>query len=104
MHNYSIQDLINYIFDDVKKRIDLGLMWIFNNYLNFKQAKDKLDKFSVKSESDDATELVEIKSDLDRQKTELDLRNEMMHYEYEYDKTLHTILSSLQNRQEPKDL
>ncbi len=41
---FFILDLTNYIFEDVRKRIDLGIMWIFNNYLNLKLAQENCKK------------------------------------------------------------
>jgi hypothetical protein len=99
-------DLTNYIFEDVKKRIDLGLMWITNNYLNLRRATDKLNKIiNVKQdEMDNDAELMVIKTEEEKQSTEAELSAKIHKNEHEYDKTLYTILYSLQNREEPKDL
>jgi hypothetical protein len=107
--------LTNYIFEDVRKRIDIGLMWIFNNYLNLKQAykrKALIENLIDKNLNDvhmlNDDEIVELPESKDKTKRDLKLRKEenillIKKYEHEYDRTLYAILFSLQNRQEPKD-
>ena len=114
--------MTNYIFENVRKRIDIGLMWIFKNYLNLKQAQQKkkvIDKLSGRRDEADFSsglyemeddEIVELKSDSDRRLDELRLRDreeeclkEIKKYELDYDRTLYTILFNLQQRQDPRD-
>ncbi len=90
--NYD-NHLTNYIFEDVRKRIDLGLMWIFNNYMNLKSAQNKRNNL----------ERIDKDEDLDEQ-TEEDLFKATKKYELDYDRTLYTILFNLQQRQDPRDL
>ena len=90
--NYD-NHLTNYIFEDVRKRIDLGLMWIFNNYMNLKSAQNKRNNL----------ERIDKDEDLDEQ-TEEDLFKATKKYELDYDRTLYTILFNLQQRQDSRDL
>ena len=85
------KDLTNYIFEDVRKRIDLGLMWIFNNYLNLKLAQSK-----NKLTDNPQTEIQEVDNEEEIFKT-------IKKYELDYDRTLYTILFNLQQRQDPRD-
>ena len=112
-HFFALLDLSNYIFEDVKKRIDLGLMWIYNNYINLKQAcKQRVKIENLKSEKmnyDD--EIVELQTDEAKLKRKHDLEESekenimnIQKYEMEYDRTLYNILYSLQKREDPKDL
>lgn len=91
--NYD-NHLTNYIFEDVRKRIDLGLMWIFNNYINLKSAQNK--KSSI--------ERIDKEEQWDDGRVEEDLFKTIKKYELDYDRTLYTILFNLQQRQDPRDL
>jgi len=106
--NYD-NHLTNYIFEDVRKRIDLGLMWVFNNYLNLKLAQarkaaheNKQSKEQTSMNVDD--EIVELSSEENKsQQTEADIFKTIKKYELDYDRTLYTILFNLQQRQDPRD-
>jgi hypothetical protein len=112
LYERLLKDLTNYIFEDVRKRIDLGIMWIFNNYLNLKMAqnhKHSLDEQILKKAEND--EIVELKSEEEKLAEDLKLKeNEeqvfrsVKKYELDYDRTLYTILFNLQQRQDPRDL
>ena len=89
-------------------------MWIFNNYLNLKQAykkKSQIQSLIEKNLNDvdmPDDEIVELPESKDSIKRNLLIRKEeniklIKKYELEYDRTLYTILFSLQKRQEPKD-
>jgi hypothetical protein len=49
--------MVNYIFNDTRKRIDLGKMWIYNNYLKLYSNTDenKRDEYGDKYNSTLAT-------------------------------------------------
>ena len=64
----------------MRKRIDIGCLWIMNNYLNLKKS-NKLNNLKC--------------GNLNQQ--------EIKKYQLDYDRTLYTILFSLQSRQEPGD-
>ncbi len=99
----------------MRKRIDIGLMWIFNNYLNLKQAHKRkmitenlINKNinDVHMPNDD--EIVELPESKDKSNRDLKIRIEenlkqIKRCELEYDRTLYAILYSLQKRQDPKD-
>lgn len=95
--------MTNYIFEDVRKRIDLGLMWIFHNYFNTKKSQIRINVESIKhSKMDEDDQVAEVRS-TDSHELE-QLQDELRTHETDYDKTLYTILYSLQQRQDPKDL
>lgn len=97
---FSNKELTNYIFEDVRKRIDLGLMWIYNNYLKLKEAYRT--KKIINSIKDEILENGINKQEfVNRERENL---NDIQNYELEYDRTLYTILFSLQKRQDSKDL
>ena len=92
-------------------------MWIFNNYLNLKQAYKKksiIDNLIEQnlnnnmSMNDDEIVVLQTEESKRRIKLELEGREQetlklIQKCELEYDRTLYTILFSLQQRQEPKD-
>jgi symplekin len=79
--------LTNYIFQDVRKRIDLGLMWIYKNYLNFKQKE--IENSACDTATMDVDNNIECKT--------------IDHYHLEYDKTLYRILFNLQKLSDQRD-
>ena len=110
--------MTNYIFENVRKRIDLGLMWIFKNYLNLKQAQSRkkmMDQQDNRKDGmpglyEDDDDIVELKSVQDKQRDQLrqkeradDCLREIKKFELDYDRTLYTILFNLQQRQDPRD-
>jgi hypothetical protein len=89
-------------------------MWIYNNYLKLKEAyriKKLIDDIKEEPLSnkiincDDVFELkygsINEKELLNQEKDNL---KDIQNYELEYDRTLYTILFSLQQRQDSKDL
>jgi hypothetical protein len=81
----------------VRKRIDIGLMWIFNNYLNLKSAQSQNPfKRAYHDDLMDQDEIVEMKNEEETLKL-------IKKYESEYDRTLYSILFNLQQRQDPRD-
>jgi hypothetical protein len=92
----------------VKKRIDLGLMWIFSSYLKLKEAQrtkeyiSKLKNNLHSSEMRDEDEIVELSGDAAKSEQELLALeeknvNDLQSCELDYDKTLHAILFSLKD-------
>ena len=107
-------DLTNYIFEDVRKRMDIALTWIFNNYVRLKElqlnqsrleAKKQQQRQQQQSATSDGSD-----DDVVDMSAEDSLREACEHnaaeigrLELVYDKTLYTILFSLQQRQDVKD-
>ncbi|CAF0878916.1 unnamed protein product [Brachionus calyciflorus] len=111
------QKLTNYVFEDVKKRIDLALIWLYNNYLKIKQCyhkKSTLENMKYKLENglnikeEEQMDIVEVGHEVTKmeviEQNEQYILNQIEFYEAEYDRTLISILDSLQQRKEQKDL
>ncbi len=97
-------DLTNYIFEDERKRIDLGLMWIYSSYLQLKRAQARLERLhQTRSETDTDEEHVEVirlgsPEEMQRAKDDVKLRT------VEYDRTLYTNLFNIQKHTDQRDL
>jgi hypothetical protein len=84
-------------------------MWIYNNYLKLKEAyRIKIKDESLNNEITESNYVNELENG-SISKQELIVRENnnlknIQNYELEYDRTLYTILYSLQQRQDSKDL
>lgn len=101
-----------YLFEDIKKRVDLALIWIFSNYVHLKQAyfkRDSIETIRYKLEhgmsvNDEQEDIIEMQTEQQLERKFQEANDEICKYEYEYDKTLNTVLFNLQQRPEQKDL
>jgi nicotinic acid mononucleotide adenylyltransferase len=91
--------LTSYIFKDVRKRIDLALMWVYKNYFNIKELHAAIKELQETDNIKMEEEMVEVLNS-SRQTIDMELKKA----EIEYDRTLYTILYNLQQRQDQKDL
>lgn len=102
----------NYVFEDPKKRIDLALIWLYDNYTKLKESyykKSKIESIRYKIENckeDDEDDIIEVgKNKMELvEKNEQFIQNQIELYQVEYDRTLSLILSHLQQRKDQKDL
>lgn len=86
--NTILKDLVEYIFDDPRKRIDIALLMIYNSYIKFKKSQANFDR---------------------RLKT--DNENEVEHYENEmnsnmiyYDQIVYKLFNCMQQKQDHKEM
>lgn len=104
---------MNYIFEDVKKRLDLALIWMFNSYTKLKSAihkrnavknmRFKLENGMEIKEEDDVIEVGKDRMEI-VEKNERIVNSEIEICENEYDKILIMILNNLQARKDQKDM
>lgn len=91
------QDLVKYIFDDPRKRMDISLLWVYSTYLKLRKRQLKLEQ------------LVSVKTDDEMPDEDFSLEYERIIQEIgdiqmEYDNVLFKIFYGLQQRQEQKDM
>jgi len=71
------------VFEDIRKRSDLAVLWIYNKYLKYKEAQYKQFDEEMRDESEESEDLVYVNQ-----------------YKLEYNRTVQTILLYLQESNE----